>query len=119
MKCTRQLCHKRPDEALGLGVAIGIANPTHAGRNPVSVKQAGIFGTGVLHATVEMVDQAGSERAPRRQRHGRRPHRQTDAEMVGMAQPMTAPQVGRILWRASPPMVHDFGRRHSRSVQQK
>jgi hypothetical protein len=49
----------------------------------VGVEQAGVLGTGVLHAAIGMVDQAAPGRVARRQRHGQRRHRQTGAEMIG------------------------------------
>ena len=42
------LALERSHEALGLGVVVGIADPAHAGGNPVVFQQAGILGTGVL-----------------------------------------------------------------------
>ena len=60
---------ERPDETLGLGVVVGIADPAHAGGNPVGLQQAGVVGAGVLHAAIGMVDQAAPGRAARRQRH--------------------------------------------------
>src|SRR2546423_11496042 len=47
---------ERSDEALGFGVVVGIADPAHAGGNSVGLQQAGVLGTGVLHAAVGMVD---------------------------------------------------------------
>ena len=50
------------DEALGLGVVVRIADPAHAGGDPVGLQEAGVLGTGVLHAAVGMVDQAAPGR---------------------------------------------------------
>jgi hypothetical protein len=49
------------DEPLGLGIAVRIADPAHAGGDAVWVEHAGGLGIGVLRATVGMVDQAGAE----------------------------------------------------------
>src|SRR5262245_65774697 len=73
---------ERGKEALGDGVVPAIAPAAHAADDPVLRQDPLVVGTGVLTATIRMMQQALG-RAPRRQRHAEGVERQSNREALG------------------------------------
>jgi len=53
---------ERLDEALRLGVVVGIADAAHARLDVVPFQQLGVLAARILHAAIGMVDQGASRR---------------------------------------------------------
>ena len=74
---------ERLDEALRLGVIVGIADAAHARLDVVPFQQFGVVAARILHTAIGVVDQAAGHGLARHERYGERVYRQTRLKMRG------------------------------------